>query len=759
MFAITSCLLMSLAGPAGLDFSASSKPVDEVPSIRRMIEADTDLWGEAAMRQPNGASYEFFANLLPPVRYADTEFRHYPVVLSAPLARTKARFISNGSAINARANKKPMWREIGFPVTFVVGTGGEIYGTDLDRLEGPSYAEGWLPVVRTAYRSSEGVCEQEAFAAVEPELADKGMVFVAFRGRGGGSVRVGARIGAERPLTAGGGALRDMHGRMLVLAGPGWAWDAAASTLACEIGAGSTAVLAVCTEPLAGPADPLTGDAYQRHRQACLEEWRGVMAGAIALETPERRVNDAWRAMVVGNLMLGVGTHMNYSAGNAYDHLYEAECGDIVRSMMLYGYTGQARRMVGPLLDFYRQATRFHVAGHKLQLLAHYYWVTRDAAGVREKQPIWRSLIDFILDSREPDSGLLPKDRYAGDIDEPVHSLSSHAACWRGLRDVSAVLEELGDADEARRVRGEADRFRRAILEALARSERHDVQPPYLPISLLGNEEPPVPLNATHKGSYYCLMAPYILDSGVLGYGSQREGWLLERLERQGGIAMGMIRSTPHQGQFKDQPGVNVLYGLRYQLALLRRDEREKALVGFYGQLAQATTRDTYIGGEGSRFLHGDARGRSFYLPPNAAGNAMFMQVLRYLLIQDWDLDEDGRPETLRLLYGVPRRWLLDGARIRLENAPTAFGPVSLDCRSNLSRGEVVVRVHLADRPPPLPPTPARRVFIRVPLPEGWEPAGVRVGQEAVGLAPGGSLDLTGRSGPLEIRLLARPRS
>src|SRR5438045_9346568 len=101
-------------------------------------------------------------------------------------------------------------------------------------------------------------------------------------------------------------------------------------------------------------------------------------------------------------------------------------------------------------------------------------------------------------------------------------------------------------------------------------------------------------------------------------------------------------------------------------LAQRRRDERDLALVGFYGHLAQGMTRETFIGGEGSRFLHGDQFGRSFYLPPNSASNAMFLTTLRYLLIQDWDLNDDGRPETLRLLFGMPARWLTDDAVVGL---------------------------------------------------------------------------------------------
>src|SRR5207247_10791392 len=129
--------------------------------------------------------------------------------------------------------------------------------------------------------------------------------------------------------------------------------------------------------------------------------------------------------------------------------------------------------------------------------------------------------------------------------------------------------------------------------------------------------------------------------------------------------AMGMIRSMARQGEFDKQPGVNVLYGLRYNLTLLKRGDRDHALVGFYGHLAQGMTRDTFIGGEGSRFLHGDQHGRSFYLPPNSASNATFLTTLRHLLVQDWDLDDDGTPETLRLCDAIPPRWLDNGKEDR----------------------------------------------------------------------------------------------
>ena len=147
--------------------------------------------------------------------------------------------------------------------------------------------------------------------------------------------------------------------------------------------------------------------------------------------------------------MLAVDDRLNYSAGNAYAKLYEGECGDVLRSVLLFGHLDDARAMLKPLLEFDRKATRFHVAGHKLQLLAYYYWITRDAKTVREYEPLWRPAVELILTSREKETGLLPKDNYAGDIAEQVYSLNSNANCWRGLRDVAAMLEDMGEKDEA----------------------------------------------------------------------------------------------------------------------------------------------------------------------------------------------------------------------------------------------------------------------------------------------------------------------
>src|SRR4051794_31116176 len=183
-FLLSVCfLLLPLLPQAFGDDPQSKPPTKALPAVKEMAASNQDVWGEAALRQPDGPSYEFFKDLLPPLRYVNTDFRHYPIVLSAPRAAVKARWVSNGSAVNARANKKPMWREVGFPVTFHVGARAEAFGDDLRRLDGPRYADGWLPIVRTVYAEDKARYEQEAFAPVRGPLMEKGAVLVRLTAR------------------------------------------------------------------------------------------------------------------------------------------------------------------------------------------------------------------------------------------------------------------------------------------------------------------------------------------------------------------------------------------------------------------------------------------------------------------------------------------------------------------------------------------------------------------------------------------------
>lgn len=236
----------------------------------------------------------------------------------------------------------------------------------------------------------------------------------------------------------------------------------------------------------------------------------------------------------------------------------------------------------------------------------------------------------------------------------------------------------------------------------------------------------------------------------MFGPGSARERAIVDYLQERGGICMGMIRFHQHSGLFANEDALDDLYGLRYTIKLLQLDEVNRALVSFYGKLAQGLTRDTFIGGEGSGLRSLDEFGRPMYLPPNSSGNAFFLWTLRYLMIQDWDMDDDGTPETLRLCFATPKRWLEDGKSIKVLHAPTAFGPVSFNIESKLSRNKVIAKLDLPTR------NPAKKVLCRIRLPDGWQVVSAKAGKEELKVDERGTADISSLPGQVEIQFAVK---
>src|SRR5262245_43534156 len=192
LLAATHCFVQSIA--------CSAEPTAGRPSplLAEVIASGPDLWGELAMAQPNGPSYEFFEPLLAPLRYVHADFRYYPLVLSAPRAKTKARLISNGSGVNLRGGSRS-WKDVGTPVVFRVGPDEFRFGDLRDRVSIPELAEGWLPIYSIDYRHpfppgsealtpidqqpsrrEQEVYRLEAFVSTDSALAENAVVFVRF---------------------------------------------------------------------------------------------------------------------------------------------------------------------------------------------------------------------------------------------------------------------------------------------------------------------------------------------------------------------------------------------------------------------------------------------------------------------------------------------------------------------------------------------------------------------------------------------------
>jgi len=728
---------------AGMAWGGETKQ-QSLPTYDEVFRAKTDVWGEAAMRQENGASYEFFKDLLPPLRYVNNDFKHYPIVFSAPRDKQKARFVSNGSGINLQGHGE--WKSPGYPVSLRVGEREEKYGQDVSRLDGPHLLQGYLPVVQLKYREYGCVYGQEAFLSTEPQYSDLAAVFVKFTLPEGKAGEITAHIGAGKRLEFDGKTLCDKDDNVYLWVGGGdWRWDPNWKFMKADITSGDELYMVTYINAAQEkPQSTVTPQIYQQQLDKTIATWQNLLDKGMQVQTPEEVVNNAWRTMLIGTYSLVRDNIMCYSSDNMYQQLYVAEGSDAVRSLMIWGHLADAYEMMPPIIKSVRPGLMYHRAGMKLQMLNQYYWLTRDAEGVNRLREIWQPEVDRIINDREPDTGLFPRERYCGDVGTQVYNLRSNANAWRGLRDTAAMREEMGQKEEARRLAQSAAEFRKVIIDATQKSEFHNVSPPFIPIALFGEEHPYDVLTADKYGSYYNIVVPYTIGSGVFGVGAEREKWMIDYLQQHGGLCMGMIRSRSNSEYWVNKSNVVDLYTRRYALALLQNDDVERALVGFYGKLAQGCTRDTFIDGEATCLVPVDQYGRQISLPPNSSANGYFLWMLRYLLVQDWDMDDDGKPETLRLMYATPRRWLMDGKTIKVERAPTAFGEVSVVMQSKLKVGEIVAEVTA-------PPRPCPKMLLRARVPEGWKITTAGVEGTTLPVDASGGVDVTGRTGKFVI--------
>lgn len=728
---------------------------DSLPTVDQVLASRVDLWGEAALKQPGGPSYEFFEKLLPPLRYVDADFRHYPIVLSAPGSSVKGRLVSNGSAINALA-RQPNWvNETGIPTHVLVGMSREVFGADLSRLEGPRYDDGFRPIVRLAYTQEGDRYGQEAFACVEPGLANHGAVAVRFDFPDEGRGRVELRFETGYALLPEEGrAIRDASGDVIAAFDENWEYSNFRSSIRSKPGHARSAVAVIFAKPgppavlglaetknrattrpgapeeemarspattRAAPRPAFDLAAYERQRQMCVRRWDEILATGASVAVPETVVNNAWRSLIVAQYGILAGKQLNYSASNQYARQYANETGDSIRSLTLWGHTQTARDALRPLFVYVRPQAVLHDAAFKLEDLADYYFQTRDASAIEDLRPLWQKEVDLLLSSRQA-NGLLPKERYCSDIATPINSLNNNANAWRGLRDMSVVLAECGKTDEADKLAKDAAEYRPIILAAMEKSVFRNVTPAFVPVAMDGEETPPDTITSTRLGSYWNLVVPCVLWSGVFPIDSPPATAIMDYIRTKGGLCMGMVRVLSTPGAWVNTQNIDDLYGIRYQLTLLRRDgvtdgvrDADRFLVGFYGKLAQGFTRDTFTDGESTGIVPLDRFGRQVALPPNSTANASFLLQLRNMLVQDWDTDDDGRADVLRLAYATPRAWLEDGKKIRVDRAPTSFGDISFEIRPKLADGGHV------EADVTLPAKPPRESRLRLRTPPGWQ--------------------------------------
>jgi hypothetical protein len=147
-------------------------------------------------------------------------------------------------------------------------------------------------------------------------------------------------------------------------------------------------------------------------------------------------------------------------------------------------------------------------------------------------------------------------------------------------------------------------------------------------------------------------------------------------------------------------------YYSRHPYLHLLRGEAKAFIHNYYNGLTSLADRDTYSFWE--HFFHASAH--------KTHEEGCFLMESRWMLY----LEER---ETLRLLMGVPGRWMKSGKKITVTDASSHFGHFSLTAESKLEEGFIAVDVYFVD-PSRLP----WEIWLRIPHPEWKIPVSVEGG-------------------------------
>ena len=332
--------------------------------------------------------------------------------------------------------------------------------------------------------------------------------------------------------------------------------------------------------------------------------------------------------------------------------------------------------------------------GLTLSLMARYLNYTRDTATVQKHRAKIEATAAGLLAMHDTSLKLPPDDRGYGLIagwSESDSCLSPHPEIWwkpyyansafaaRGLRDLSRAWSGI-NAGLAREWKKRSDMLLDATLKSIDKWTLADKNPLYVPL-LPGSKltfkeamrtERPSEQQWPHRPYAELLMAdvlPHPLANKVV-----------DTMRAYGATTMGVLANVGG-GSNRAILGF-IAYG--FAEMLLRLDRIEEYLLFCYAHRYHDHSPGSWTAGE----VAGLGPGKPTFCIP---AQQTIPCVMRWMLAIE-DHDED----RLYLAKGLPREWVASGKPIRLEQAPTRWGRVSLHLQNRPQSKSVVATVELA---------------------------------------------------------------
>ena len=757
VFALAAAAAAGAQARVGLAPSCPPQPLSAAytSAVKGALASKQDVWGNELLRSPSGPTYEGVQRHLhplllvgPPLGRAPnrlTDSGVYYLAFGQPSgsdgARSLGLHVADGSQIVSEFVRGP---------SLSIGVGvrrKERYGSCLSRLAPPRLDAGYLPILETSYVDADGVrYSQESFATRIPQTRSLvSFVRVTVDPRGSGVKLARVRLTPSVPkLRRVRNQLR-RGGRAFLVVSPGGKGHGRTLSYATHGNRTRTVYAAWLARPSRTRFFRMSRASYERAKRSAAAYWNRRLAAGAVFDVPDQRVVDAERNLLIQNL----SHSWRYSLANAYER-FSWELIDVAEVMGAYGFTGMERAILEK--SFHRGSVfPNRAAGERMTGTADYYRRTGDAKFVKKVTPQLRTALwNFQSELDASPTGLLDRERYGVDVATPVYGLHDQALVLQGVRAMAGVWAANRQPFLANTATLVANRLEAGIRAAVqASSSPLSDGSLFIPVTLLdGIARPFGSLTDTPEGSYWNLVMPYALASGLFRAGSPQAAGVLDYMLNHGSRLLGLVRFRAFTNSGKPgyrSPGSDDVYGTNVVRFLADNGRSDQLVLSLYGKLGADMTPGTFVSGEGSTIGPVDGEYyRSMFRPPNSANNAFFLETLRLMLVHE-TADPSGAPEGLELAYSTPRSWLRAGSRIVVRGARTSFGPLSYSLEAR--KGSVRVRVTVPSRLPP------QTLRLRLRLPAGERMTGVAFRGRAFDRhdARSDTIDLSGLTGRIEL--------
>jgi hypothetical protein len=454
---------------------------------------------------------------------------------------------------------------------------------------------------------------------------------------------------------------------------------------------------------------------YEVCRAETLAFWSDYLAQGAQFVVPEAAVNELFRANLWHALRLprrhggpgaGVTSDLPYS-NFAYDQtgtpwpVNQA----VYVDYMVYDLRGYHELSAEELALMFRQnqEPNGHIKGFAnwgvytpglIYSVAKHYLLSGNRANLEALLPQTLKALDWCLAEMRQAAARPGPPR--GLILAPLNDLSHDARAWAfnqayffaGVDLLGRALADIGHP-RAAECRAAALAMRAAVQRGFAQAA---VSAPL--VQLRDHTWTPcVPGDALTPRRLPEVWYPTDVDTGPLHLAR------LQALDPNGPLTTYLLDDHEDNLYFKGWGMANEPVYNQQATAYLLRDEVKPAIRAFYSMMACAFSHSVFEPVE-HRWGWGQ-----YFGPPSTDG--AWFELYRHMLIQERD---DG---TLLLLQATPRKWLEDGKRIRVERAPTYYGPLSLTVESRAGAAELCAAITMPNRRRP------KVVLVRLRHPHG----------------------------------------